>query len=516
MDMVSAGIIGLAFILLVVFCVLASKTWHWLNIASLVLSFIMGMTAIIGLTKVYKLRTDAVKNYNRAVEKLERDSAAADKEIFGDPISITYDPGSLRFIVEKLNREMAGRGRVWGGGTVAVEGDDRVFTFATPREADAQDLEEVVLHAFLESKPLVNVAEIPALPSIYIGSVRVSKASPENLKLQPVALAAAQLYAQPTGTWTLFEKMPLDRRGTFKAATVALADVNPDVPAMLKSFAEELREKKDIDLTVFRQIITNNFLPAQKIGLPADSKEYEAVIDRYVFDGQSMGRIQNWIDANSGSRKTTTFNAAPEEVFIRYRFDKKSTKPFQVDATGNIETDGLFTPLGLAVDPSLHAGKDITFAQGDTVLIDSRSANGYKRGEQTIQPLAGEPVTEVDKVYVRQVRNFPYEFKNLTSEAQKIELETLAVKRSNAVQDKSYDDLQKQILVRSELTQQLEEDRENLRKDLTAINLALEQKQQKNAELNQKIASTKTAIETLYRQLRDEAVQLSRKAFAGR
>ncbi|MFK7766870.1 MAG: hypothetical protein AB8B55_06580 [Mariniblastus sp.] len=516
MDMVSAGIIGLAFILLVVFCVLASKTWHWLNIASVVLAFIMGTTAIIGLAKVTKLRTTAVKKYQAAVEKLEKDTASADQMVYGDRDSITYDPGSLRYIVEKLNRQLAGRGRTWAGGTVAVDGEDRVFTFPSPRAADAQSLKEVVLHAFVERQALPG---IPSLPAVYVGSVRVSAESPENLKLQPVALAAEQLFRQPPegNTWTLFEKMPLDRRGSFKDATIALAEINPEAPDQLRTFAEQLSKgNEDLDLSEFRKVITTNFLPAQLVGLPADSKEYEQLIDRYVFDGQSLGRIQNWIDANSASRKNNSFEPPPEEVFFRYRFDKKSTKAFQVDATGNIETDGLFTGLGLAVDQSLHAGKDITFQEGDTVLVDGRSANGYRRDEQTIQPLKGEPVTEVGRIYIRSLRNFPYEFKSLTSQAASLEAEYQTVLRNNLVQDQSYDDAQKQIAVRVDLIAKHEEDRENLQNDLTTASSALAVKQQENAELKQTIASTRAAIDSVYKQLREAAVQLSRKAFAGR
>jgi hypothetical protein len=117
------------------------------------------------------------------------------------------------------------------------------------------------------------------------------------------------------------------------------------------------------------------FLPAATLGFDPQSKEYEELVDRYAFDGMSLGKIQNWIDQNTAGRKSTRFEPLPEEVFVQYRFNKKSSKSYQVDANGSVENDGLFTPLGQAVDPALHAGKEVEFAEGDTVLVDKKSVD---------------------------------------------------------------------------------------------------------------------------------------------
>ena len=111
-DLISAGVLGLAFIMLVVFCVMSAKTWHWVNIVFVVLTFISGVLAIFGLTQVYHLRTEAVAEVADAEEKLIKVEAAADKQIYGDLTSLSYDPGTLRYINEALIRELAGRGRV--------------------------------------------------------------------------------------------------------------------------------------------------------------------------------------------------------------------------------------------------------------------------------------------------------------------------------------------------------------------------------------------------------------------
>ena len=515
MDMVSVGIIGLAFIILVVLCVLASKTWHWLNIVSLVLVFILGTTTITGLARVFKLRTVAIKKYQDQVEAYERATAEADKMIYGDPTSITYDPGSLRYTVEKLNRQLQGQGRAWSGGKITAEGDDRVFTFPTPRTPEiieSQPLKEVVLHAFVELPALKGV---PPLASRYIGSVRVVDESSENLRLQFVAPADVKEWTEPTGTWKLYEKMPLDRRGSFKDALVALVEANPEQSEKMKMFAEQMAKGDDeIDLGLFRELLTANFLRPDLLGMAPDSKEYEQLVDRYVFDGQTIGRIENWIEG--AANRKSEFVPRPEEVFYFYQFDAKSSKSFQVDATGSIETDGLFTGLGYAVDQSLHAGKEITFAAGDTVLVDSRSALGYDRDGATVKPLANEKITLKERVFIRQLRNFPYEFKNSTVQATKTNLEINDIIKSNAVQARSLKDSQDQINIRLEQTAQYESDKENLQNDENAIRAALEAKQQEQAELKQRVAAYESQIAGLYNQIREAAVQLSRRAFAGR
>lgn len=514
-DVVYASILGLAFILLIVFCVMSAKTWHWVNIVFVVLSFLAGVAAIFGLTEVYKLRTDAIASVNEWERKAEEAEAAANLQIVGDPTSLAYEPGSLRFISETLTRELAGRGRVWSHGQITPDNERRDFTFSNERPVgpEVQPLLDVVLHAFLERQVTDRM-----VPANYIGSVRVSEESPKGLKLEAVALADSEEFAQPTGTWTLFEKMPLDRRGSFKKATIAFAESNPSAPDEIKDFVKGLKdENKDLDITKFRQILTANFLAAETIGFDPASREYEELIDRYAFDGLSLGKIQNWIDQNSAGRKVLRFEPPPEEVFIKYQFNKASTNPYQVDANGSVETEGQFNGLGHAIDEALHHGGPVTFDKGDTVLVDKRSADGYARGDQQIAPFKNnEDVTMVDQIFIRQVRDFPFEFSDVTIQVRKASEEIDRVTKANVVQAESLVNTRAQIDERSRLTGELESDRANLRNDLDTIIGLGDRKSSEVSDLQQQVSSLQRQIKDAYLELRHATIQLTRKAFAVR
>jgi hypothetical protein len=510
---VSAGILGLAFILLIVFCVLASKTWNWINIVFLILTFMAGVGAIFGLTTVSSLRTDAINEADRYEDLAETTKKRAEEQIKGDPTSATYGPGSLRYIDGVLSREMIGRGRVWPNGQIVADGDKRTFTFSTARPADFEPLQDVVLLAFLELD-----VKGQLYPAGFIGSVRVVAEAPGTLTLEPVALADFQQFVTPTGTWRLFEKMPLDRRGTFKRAIIAAAKTNPDASERLKTFARSLEDENvELDITTFRDYL-KGFLQPQNLGIDPESIEYEALIDRYAFDGLPIGTIEQWIDNNSASRKSPRFQPGPEEVFVKYEFTAPSRQEgYQVDAIGSVENDGLFNPLGHAIDQELHHGGVVTFEKGDTVLVDQVSAEGYQRsGTQVPAFEIGESVKVVDRIYIRQVRDYPFEFGNLTLQSAKADEEIQRVSQSNVVQQKLIDDANAQIQERLRIINDQTEDRTNLQNDLDTINALATQKTQQVSTLKQTIASLETKIEALYTELRTASIALSRKAFAGK
>jgi len=514
-DMMSAGIVGLAFILLIVFCILAAKTWHWVNIVFVILTFMAGLSAIWGLTKVYHERTAATKLYEKAISDLEKAEALADKNVIGDPTSSSYDPGTLRYIDGVLAREMAGRGRVWSRGKVAAQDVNRVFTFATPRPDDFEPLKDSVLFAFLEM-PVADQLH----PTGFIVSVRVVEETPQSVTVQPVAIADGQQYGQPApnATWSLFEKMPLDRRGTFKRATIALAETATDPAQELTKMAELFKdESAELDVTLFRKVLQALFLQPERVNMAPDSLEYEQLIDRYSFDGLSLGTIQNWIDANSQGRQASRFEPGPDEIFIRYEFNTPSKKSYQVDSNGSIETDGQFNSLGHAIDPALQAGGELKFAKGDTVLIDKRSADGYQRGEQQIAPFSeGEDVRKVDEVYIRQVRDYPYEFANITIRASRLDDEIRRFQENNVVQEAVLADAKAQLDERMALTVDLESDQTNLKNDYDTVTALANEKQQQVAQYRQQVASMKDQIAAVYNQVRELSIKLSRQAFARR
>jgi hypothetical protein len=512
MDIISAGIIGLIFILLIVFAVMSRKTWHWVNIVFLILTFMAGVGASIGLSQVFKLRNEQLKDAQTYEQLAEQNETAANQAIYGSPDSINYEADSLRGAEHNLSLAMIGRGRVWSNGQVTVEDAVRDFKFATPRPADSPtQLEGVLLYAFADG----TINDQP-YPLTYIGSVLVGTESPESLKLQPEFISNFQEWNEPSASWTLFEKMPLDRHDTFKQGIVAYVDSTPDAPEPLKQIADSIRND-EMAISRYRDALKANYLQPELVNLNEASPEYEKLIDRYAFDGMSLGKIQNWIEANPEGRISQRFQPAPEEVFVRFKFNKESTRPYTVDADGSLETDGPFTPLGQAVQPALHAGKDVEFAEGETVLVDQRTAEGYQRGPDDQVPAFSqvEDVTEMDRIYVRQLNDFPYLLAELTTQTVNMSEEVDRVRQNNVVQDKALADADAQLQDRLKTTAGLEQDNTNLKNDLDTIQAMWVKLQEENRDFLARIESLKNQIQQSYQRIQDNAREAERQAFAG-
>jgi hypothetical protein len=510
MDMISAGIIGLVFVLLIVFTVLTRETWHWINIVMLNLTFLTGLGAIIGLSKVTHMRSTDIRDANEWLEKAEKYKKDADFQIYGDPASIIYDRGSLRGEDLALKLAQEGRGRVWSGGQVAIQENFRKFTFSAERPAEvASQLKDVLLYAFADGAN--------GYPQNYIGTVFVTEETPADLVLQPMFIADGAQWKSPSATWSLFEKMPLDRRDTFKKGIIAQVDSAGDsANQQLKDWVAGVRDNKT-DISGFRELLTGLYFKPEMFRLDPTSAEYEKLIDRYAFDGMSLGQIQNWIDANSAGRVSQRFEPAPEEVFVQYEFNKKSSKTYQVDADGSLETDGPFTPLGQAIEPALHAGKEIEFAKGDRVLVDQLTADGYQRGTDQIAPFkSSEDVTEVDRIYIRQLRDFPFLLADVYSQTIKFIEETQRVQANNAVQEKSLADTQSQSDDRANTKAGLEEDLTNQSKDQDTISTLLAEKQEEVRNLKAQIQSMRAEIDRMYIEVQTRARSAEGRDVAGR
>jgi hypothetical protein len=320
-------------------------------------------------------------------------------------------------------------------------------------------------------------------------------------------VADTQEYSAPSSTWTLFEKMPADRRDAFRR----VVGIPEDAFSLDKS-SEDVQKT----VTEFREKLINEYLPASILGIDTnDAKQaarYESLIDRYSFDGVTLGQIETWIESQGENRINTRFDPLPEEVFVVYKFNKKSNRVYQVDAAGNLNlsTDGAFTPLGHAVDRSLHAGTDIQFEKDDVVWIDQLTAEGYLRGaNDLVQPFPQlEDVTEIARVFVRQVRDFPFLLSNLTQQARELTEEIARVQENNEKTRKAEQDAQSQITLRDDHINKLREDRDRLAQDLEVIrnraaDLVLQQE-----ESEKRIEQIKVAIEELHSQIMAGAVSI--------
>jgi len=486
----SYAIIGIVFLLLVFFAVVAARnTWHWVNSVFLILTFIVGVGAVTTMSKVYKERKADMQDAQRTKELAEKNEADARLAVFGQD-NIIYGPESLRGRTEELNLALAGQGRIWQHGQVEAKGNNRVFKFPVARPADEAvgAMQDILLHAFMDGPVTLPGGEVADAPVRYIGTVSVANESPDSVELEPVFLADETEFTKPSATWTLFEKMPADRNDAFHR--VEGTDVRDEA----------------FDITDYRNRLMANYMPAGLVGLAPDSPEYEKLIDSYAFDGLSRGQWENWIEANRDSRLNPRFEPSPEEVFVEYKFNKKSNSAYQVDADGNLETDGLFTPLGHAVRIDLHVGGPgtITFEKDQTVLVDQLNADGYQRSDGTVvEPFAQrEDVTRGNEFYVRQKRDYPFLLSDLKQQTDRFNEVSKQIKNNNQVKEQFNSDTEAQITERMTLIEGLEKDNGHLQNDLKVITGHREKKEGEWTALEQRIAMLKKQVAEQHAQLK--------------
>ncbi len=499
-------IFGLIFLALIVIAILSSKELHWVNSLILIFLFLSTAAASMGMAGVLHKRTKAVTKLNKIEQQLEKTRDDYNKAVFGDADAIGFGKKSLRALSAQLDLLQVGRGRVWNGGKV-VSGDGAwTYTFAdaVPEGGENQlsTLEEIEVHVFSEQartfKTSAGDAQV-VIPVNYVGKFRITEATREAFQLEPVRIVNPEEAAQPTATWSVFEKMPLDRRGSFKDA---LAAINPDFNV------------NEMAIGDFRRILETQFLPADNFPFDADSIEYEKLIDRYAFDGRSLGQIEKWVESqiNSGNRKSGAFQPRPEEVHIKYRFNKESGE-YTVDADGNLDTDGAFTPLGLAIARNLHVGSKVKFKENEEVIIDSLTAAGYDRDGTQIEPFSSSAdVTEIDRLYIRKNRDFPYLFARLADRGLQRRENVVDRKQDNNLYDTAISkNLAQQIQERTRIQSALEFDNRNLESDRDTI-IAMETRRQQEVEaMQEKIEQ----LEARQEALRNRLGVISRKTLLG-
>ncbi len=498
----SYAIIGLLFVLVVVFAVLASKTWHWVNIVFVVLIFITGVTASVGLSQSLALRRidmNEAKRYEALAERLTEEANVA---LNGPMEVIGFGPDSLRGVAEELEREMYGRGRVWSSGVVTVNAENRVFKFPVARGDDQQiPMNGIVVYAFADGTSEDGLV----YPFEYIGKFRVVAEASEQVELEPLFVAATSRYSDITGSWSLFEKMPIDRRDAFKKSE-GITDEN-------------------FDIATYREIVTTK-LPANQLGFDLnnqeDAKSYEALIDRYAFDGLTLGEILNYIEAESdaGRRISTDFEPSPEETFIEFKFDKKTSAEFEVDATANLKEDGNFSN-GRATNPALQAGEKISFAKGDTVLIDQLSAEGFQRDGGIKVPAftSAYPVSEINRYFFRQLKNYPFMLFNLQRQTAKMKSETERVKKGIETTDNAIADANKQTAIRDSDKNKLTTDLDNFQNDADVIAKLLQQRTAQLEEVEKRVKALRSEFDALYQSIHGEVTSVEpirKRQFVGR
>ena len=444
------------------------------------------------MAQVLDARWNAMREVQKSQQQLEQLEQQIETARYGSGFAFEYAPDSLRGLSEALNLELAGRGRVWKHGAIKPNGDKRVFEFPADRILfedlpDAMAKSDMLLFAFVDEE-----VDGEYYPVTYVGSMKVVSETPGSLELEPVFVANQEEFDSPSSTWTLFEKAPVDQRDAYIRDTDIMLDVED----------AQLNTK----LTEYRKVLTEQYIPADLFGFdmvdPDQAKQYELMIDRIMFDGLPLVKIESWIETQT-DRVSQRFDPPNEEVFVRYKFNDKSNRAYQVDSDGNINSDGQFTRNGQAVDPALHAGGEIEFQKDDEILVDQLTADGYQRGEEVVPAFSNqEPVTEIERVYVRQLSDFPFLLKNAKRQVEEYSTEIARLDENNARSQKAVEDTQNQSNERDMEIEKLLADQEKFDQDLATVNQFADQTKIRKSELEMKISELESAIKSLHRKVK--------------
>ena len=468
------------------------------------------------MTFAYQHRREGLEAYDReskAARKAEKDLVTV---IVGEQFSNKYGKDSLRYNDIQLALAMTARGRSWRGVKVTVDGDEHKFSLGD--ESNSEDnaaLSQGIVYAFAEN------GKNPGrkVPDRYIGSMFVTAKTdaegnpiPGPFTLEPVALVDAELFDNPKTTWTLYEKMPPDRHGIFKEAlqsAVNSRELNAELSPAAKqrlTFVENLDdESKELDISEFTQILKRDFLPARRLGFDANSLAYEQMIDQYAFDGQSVSRIQTYVE-NAPGRKNTLFEPTPEQKFIKYTFTANSDVAVKTDGIGTLKDRGIFNADGEAVVGKLMQNPDgVTFKKDDVILIDEPSSVEFAREH------AGK-LKKIDTIFRRELQDFPLIFKNRKIRIAKLEDEIVTAKATIVKTRAAIAKAKEQDNVRTDLLSKNTEDKEGFEKDSQTLQQTNASFKEQSAELAREISEREAKIESLYQQIQTRALERLRAA----
>ena len=502
----SYAIVGILVIAFIAFVVLSAKAWHWANIVFLSLCFLAGLGALLSMGQVLELRRAEMLDARKAEDDLIRINQQIENTLYGEGLTLEYSPDSLRGLSERLDLELADRGRVWTGGSIEPKDANRIFRFSGPRVQNP----DAVNQASMQDMRLFVFADRTfdneqVFPVRFVGTMRVLGETDDSVELEPVFLADVEEYKSPTSTWTLYEKSPADRRDAY-----------------LRDTSIELKEEDsglDQELTEYRKILVEEFLPANGLGFDLSdeqqAKSYELLIDRIMFDGLPIVKIENWIETQP-NRISQRFVPESEEVFVRFRFENKSNGAFDVNSTGNLGAEGQFTENGQAINPALHAEGDIEFEKGDVIMVDQLTADGYQRGEDIVPRFSDtQPVTEIDRVFVRRLSDFPYLLKTMQRKYDDYLTEIQRVQDNNLRSAEAITKADDQSRERENQIQLLLADRQKFQGDVDTISRFANRTSETRDRIEGKLQEIQSEIRSRHREMKAIAIVFDNPAGVG-
>ena len=142
-------------------------------------------------------------------------------------------------------------------------------------------------------------------------------------------------------------------------------------------------------------------------------------------------------------------------------------------------------------------------------MIDEPSSVEFEKSH------AGK-LKRVDRVYVRQLQDFPLMFKNMKLRAERFAKETITSQATTAKTAIALKDARRQIEIRTDLLAKSVEDEERFTRDSQNLKATIQSRQQRSSELAQQIEAVKAKNDSLYQQIQNRMLQQLRSAVSVR
>ncbi|HMO14841.1 MAG TPA: hypothetical protein PKD64_12975 [Pirellulaceae bacterium] len=463
----------------------SARTWNWVNIVFVFLIFVAGILGAYAGSQTLKARYAWIDRSQKNEDILERYEKSLRETLNGPDDALAYTSNSLRGVNLELDLSMIGKGRVWQEASVSIRDEKTIVASFEAGGVDGanQLKQDTILYAFRDE---MHDDQAARFPTTFIGTFQVESASGAQATLKSVFVTpdGVQDMSNPQTTWTFFEKMPVDDRETFKR----LAGIPVD--------------SDNFDIDAYRNILVTRYLTADLLGMDETSREYEELIDQFTFDGLTMGTIQNWI-ARQPSRISNLFDPGVENLYVELRFTKPS-RGFQVDGSGSA-SENAFDIQGRAIDRSLHYGSEITFREGETIVVQKLTGViGYDIADADGSIIREQPlinIMDVERVggddadiYRRPLNNYPHLLTQTIQQVAFFEDTLKQLEQVRTVADRALQDALTQQDLRARQLNDLEFDLENFQTDLRIVSGHA-------SKLSNELADQQTLMDTLYKQI---------------
>ena len=498
------GIIVL-FIALIVFIVMSAKRTHWMNLVGVFFVFLFAIFYLTVAGMVFETRRNWQEVLKKNQEKYEKQEKELREALTGDPNDFEWPNDSLKGLETAAAQQVLGQGRVWREckpsaftpgtnpndlttGSLSVELPPNSPSFEPENDPDAGGDDAVdgtsLVYVFLEVADGAGGYKI----SSYIGSFFATEPTPTSVKLSP-----SLILPDPSNTATLKAGNPAFQTaremvlagGSDDSIRWAMYDILPidsyDV------FVDSIRaEAGDPDLEVttdmLRKKLTKEYMPQEALRLSGEDEKYRRIIDSIVYTNRSETTYKDLPPGDKGY----AFEARDDEKWYRVEFKRNfKNESFKVDfkAEGDAQKEialqgQAFDRDGLALLEILKLGEDVDFQKDQSVLLAHSSWEKNPVDFIADMRESGDAVAS-EVIYRRKLNDFDYDFralvesnKQLTSDrnhaAEKLaQLQTI---------DAAYEE---QKTSRLEVSNKLNKDVSNFKKDKAAVEQYREQLESK-------------------------------------